>query len=311
MNHRIHIWKLLTLLVALTFFAACQPNPKPNLQKAEIKIQVKTAAVIRGNITDTLTIFGVLALRQEAWLSSQFDGRLTEFSLLKGASVVKGQRTGVIIPARREALLQASKNISDELKPLLEEQEKEIPLYSPVTGIVLNVLMHTGDVVAKGEHIAHIADLKTLDVQGEVPLQYLESVQHAKVLNIQFTNFTHPVFSLPIEAFAGSVSENQSLLIRLKLDNPTLKFRPGMRVKISFPTQEHKQALLVTRTALLEEEGQYSVFLIKNGKTIKKAVKVGIIQADIVEIISGVDENQIIAIDKVYSLKDNLEITTK
>jgi multidrug efflux pump subunit AcrA (membrane-fusion protein) len=291
--------------IALT---ACQSKPTDKGSKSKIKIYVKTAPVIRGDISDTISIFGQLALRQQAWLSSQFEGRLMDFSLLKGDKVGKGQLVGMILPARREALLQLADNVPAELKPLLDEQEKSIPLHCPVTGTVLDVLLYTGDVVGKGEHIVHIGDLRTLDVQGELPVQYLDLARKAKNVDVRFTNYNHPAITLPIETFTASVSENQSLIIRLKLNNPSLNFRPGMRVKISFSTPIHEAALLMPRSALVEEEGQNFVFVIDNGKSMKRLIETGIMQNDYVEIISGVEENQQLAIDKAYSLKDNLDV---
>jgi multidrug efflux pump subunit AcrA (membrane-fusion protein) len=302
------IRKLLLIMIAGIALIACQSTTAEKESKGKLKIHVKTAPVIRGDISDTISIFGQLALRQQAWLSSQFEGRLMDFSLLKGDKVGKEQLVGIIVPARREALLQLAGKIPSELKPLLDEQEKSIPLHCPVSGIVLEVLLHTGDVVGKGEHIAHIGDLRTLDIQGELPVQYLEQARNVKMVNVQFTNYSHPTITLPIETFTASVSENQSLMIRLKLNNPSLNFRPGMRVKISFSTPVHKAALLMPRSALVEEEGQNFVFVIENGKSMKHLVETGIMHSDFVEIISGVEENQLLAIDKAYSLKDNLEV---
>ncbi|MDB4582296.1 efflux RND transporter periplasmic adaptor subunit [Draconibacterium sp.] len=298
----------IAVLFPLLIMAACEPSTQTTSAKIEGKIQVKTAPVVRGDITDTISIFGELALRQEAWLSSQFEGRLTQFSMLKGDKVEKGQLAGIIIPARREALLQATDSIPDEYKYILNQQEKSIPLICPISGIVFDVLLHTGDVVAKGGHIVHIGDLRTLDVQGEMPVQFLEIARKTKRLKVEFTNFPSPALNLPIEAFTGEVSRNQSLMVRLKLDNPSLKYRPGMRVKISFPTPVHDDALLVPRQALVEEEGEYFLFTVEEGKTTKHGIDVGIMQNDVVEIISGVEENQLVAVEKAYSLKDNMEV---
>ncbi|MCD6354308.1 MAG: efflux RND transporter periplasmic adaptor subunit [Prolixibacteraceae bacterium] len=303
--------KKIPVLLGLIILSACQPKPEATKPKTELKLHIKTATIETGDITDTITVFGELALRQEAWLSSQFNGRLSNFSLLKGDKVAKGELMGQIVPARREALLQAADSIADELKPLLEQQEKIIPLFCPISGVVLDVLLHTGDVIAAGSHIAHIADLKTLDVQGEIPVQHLETVRKTKRLKVTFTNFEHAPFFLPVEAFTASVSENQSLIVRLKLNNPKLLFRPGMRVKISFPTSVHKNALLVPRQSLVEEEGQYSVFIIEKNIAKKQTVKTGIMHNDFVEIVSGVKENQQVAIEKAYSLKDNLKVIVK
>ncbi len=303
--------KLFSIMLVGIVLIACPSTPTHQELKSKIKIHVKIAPVIRGDINDTISFFGQLALRQQAWLSSQFEGRLTDFSLLKGDKVEKGQLAGIIIPARREALLQIADNIPDELKPLLDEQEKSIPLHCPVTGVVMNVLLHTGDVVGKGEHIVHIGDIRTLDVQGELPVQHLDLARNAKYVNVSFTNYIHPDITLPIETFTASVSENQSLMIRLKLNNPSLKFKPGMRVKLSIQTPQHKAALLMPRSALVEEEGQNFVFIIDNGKTIKRLVEIGMMNNDNVEILSGLEENQQVAIEKAYSLKDNLEVITE
>ena len=81
-----------------------------------------------------------------------------------------------------------------------------------------------------------------------------------------------------------------------------------MRVKISFPTPVHDDALLVPRQALVEEEGEYFLFTVEDGKTTKHGIDVGIMQNDVVEIISGVEENQLVAVEKAYSLKDNMEV---
>jgi len=311
MHHFSLYRKIVPVLIVGLLLYACNQAPKTTSKKTDIKIDIQTANVIRGDITDTIIFFGELALRQEAWLSSQFDGRLINFSLLKGDKVEKGELTGIIVPAGREALLQATDSIPDELKHLLEQQEKSIPLFCPITGIILDVILHTGDVLSKGDHIAHIGDLQILDIQGELPIHYLETVKKVKNLNIQFTNFSHPDLNLPIETFTGSVTENQSLIVRIKLNNPSLKFHPGMRVKISFATPVHKQVLLLPRSALVEEEGQYFVFAIEEGKTMKHLVKPGIMHSDYIEILSGIKENQQVAVEKAYSLKDNLEVIVK
>ncbi len=304
-------FKKISVWLTLLLFISCQPKQESPSPKTELKLSIKTATVISGEITDTVTVFGKLALRREAWLSSQFDGRLANFSLLKGDKISQGEKMGEIVPAGREALLQANDSIADNLKPLLEQQEKIIPLFCPIDGVVLDVMLHAGDVVAVGTHIAHLAKLGTLDVHAEIPVQHLATVRKVGRLKVIFTNFEHAPLYLPVEAFTAVVSENQSLIVRLKLKNPKELFRPGMRVKISFPSPAHRNALLVPREALVEEEGQYSVFIIDKNITKKQVVTTGIMHDDFVEIISGVNENDQVAIEKAYSLKDNLEVIVK
>ena len=84
-----------------------------------------------------------------------------------------------------------------------------------------------------------------------------------------------------------------------------------MRVKISFPAPVHTNALLVPRQALVEEEGKYFLFTVEEGLTKKRNIDVGIMKDDVVEVLSGVEENQLVVIEKAYSLKDNMEVITE
>ena len=303
--------KIWLLPFVATWIWGCSSPPPANESNSGSKLTIQTQPVKIGNITDTINMYGQVALRQEAWLASQFEGRLEGFSMLKGDKVSKGQLACIIIPAVKEALLQAIDSIPAEFRPLLEQEEKSIPLFCPISGTVLDVLLHTGDVVAKGSHIAHIGDLRVLDVQAELPVTYLGAAKKAKRLRIEFTNYPSPTLELPIEAFTGNVSKDQSLIVRLKLDNPSLNYRPGMRVKISFPAPVHENALLVPRQALVEEEGKYFLFVIENDVALKQPVTVGIMQNEVVEIIKGVKENQKVAIEKAYSLKDQMEVIAR
>ncbi|NOZ62225.1 MAG: efflux RND transporter periplasmic adaptor subunit [Calditrichaeota bacterium] len=275
-------------------------------------VKIKTAAVMRTDMVDTERIFGEIRLRYEAYLASQFDGRLEDFTLLPGDVVKKEERIGTIIPPSREALLQIINKISAEMKPLLEQQIKSIPLTSPMNGTVLKILHHSGDVVHSGEPIVHIGDTRILDVYGDLPIRYIPLIKKLQKIEIQFTNYPHSPMRLPIQAISAQVDQaKQTVPIRLRLDNPNGEFRPGMLVQLIFPGQEHKNTLIVPRSALLEEEGIFSVFVVKGKKVEKRLVKVGIFNNDNVEIINGVQAGEQVATQKAYSLVDGMEVVVE
>lgn len=303
---------LFFLLTGFIFILSCadsDPSPAP---PPDVKLHVRTAAVTRGDISDTLHVFGRVALRQEAFLASQFDGRLTDFSLLLGDRVKKAQQVGILIPARREALLQIADQVPAQLRPLLSDQIKPIPLYSPLDGIVLAVFHHSGDVVQKGEHIAQIGDLSRLDIRGDLPLRYLPAVQKAGIIRVDFLDYPHAPLRLPIAAISGNIQpDNQTVMLRLGLKNDKGEFRPGMMVKLSFPSLLHRGALLVPRQALLEDEGVFSLFVLKGNRVEQRQVKVGILRDGIAEILSGIHEGEQVVTRKAYSLEDGMEVVVE
>ncbi|NOZ56341.1 MAG: HlyD family efflux transporter periplasmic adaptor subunit, partial [Calditrichaeota bacterium] len=203
-------------------------------------------------MVDTVRIYGRVKLRHEVWLASQFDGRLSDFTLLMGDRVRKGQKIGEIVPPAREALLQAMPQVDPKLRPILERHVKTIPLLSPIDGVVLEVLHKQGDVVQKGEAIVHIGDLRVLDVRGDLPVEYLPVARKLRQMSVRFLDFSHPSVLLPVKAISGQAdATKQTVPIRLELRNPRGEFKAGVLVQIVFPGAEHRNTLAIPRAALL------------------------------------------------------------
>lgn len=303
------VQSLLMLILASALFIACRENAQTATEKSDPVVRVKTALASRADMIDTLNIFGAVALRQEAFLASQFDGRLSDFSLLLGDKVKKGEQIGTIVPPEREALLQVTGQMPVELRPVLEQQIKSIPLYSPLKGVVLEVMHHTGDVVQKGEQIVHIGDLSVLDVRGDLPVRDLPALRRAGKIHVAFVDYPHAPLGLPLEEISGKINtDNQTVVIRLQLANPAGEFRPGMLVRLAFPSEVHANTLTIPRPALQEEEGVFYVFVLKENIAERREVKVGILHDEAVEILEGVSENEKIVIEKAYSLEDGMEV---
>ncbi|MGW8316840.1 MAG: efflux RND transporter periplasmic adaptor subunit [Bacteroidales bacterium] len=294
--------------LVLMFVVSCNTNNTP-VPKDLPPLSIGVEEVARMDIADSIQIFGMVKLRQEAFLASQFDGRLTGFSLIRGDRVEEGQQIGTIVPPEREALNQTSAAMNEELQQIMEHEIREIPLYSPIHGTVLEVKQNNGDVVQKGESIVHIADLGNLDIYGDLPVIYLPQVKQLKSLRILFVDYPHRPLILPISAVDGQVDmQKQTIQIRLALDNPRDEYRPGMMVKLEFPDQVHRGALVISRSALLEEEGVYSVFVVHDHQVEKRDVQIGIKHDDYVEVISGLTEGDVVANEKAYSLTDGMKV---
>jgi multidrug efflux pump subunit AcrA (membrane-fusion protein) len=84
-----------------------------------------------------------------------------------------------------------------------------------------------------------------------------------------------------------------------------------MLVRLSSAGAHHRDAVVVPRPALLEEEGVYSVFVLLGNRVEKRLVKPGILQDDRVEILTGVQPGETVVTEKAYSLEDGMEVVVK
>ena len=300
---RFYIYALIFILL----ISCKQQETTSRIDLPPLTIQVEKVA--RMDITDSIQIFGIVKLRQEAFLASQFDGRLKGFSLLQGDRVKKDHKIGVIVPPMREALNQAMTEMNEQQQQIMAREIKEIPLFSPIRGTVLKVMQHNGDVVEKGESIVHIADLGKLDIYGDLPIAYLPLVKRLNTLKVAFVDYPHRPLLLPISAFDGKVDvQKQTIQIRLALNNPHVEYRPGMMVSLLFPDKVHTGSLVISRPALLEEEGVYSVFVVRYNQVEKGKIQIGIKHDDFVEVLLGLEEGEIVANRKAYSLIDGMKV---
>ncbi len=300
---------VVSLLIISVFSCRQEKTPATG---SDSFLHVNTVPVTRKTMTDTVSIYGRVELRSQAYLASQFDGRLADFSLLMGDRVSKDQRVATIVPAGREALLQTLEHVDADTRAVLEKQINTIPLISPITGVVLDVRHHTGDVVQKGEAIAFIGDLSVLDIYGDLPVRYLPLIRTMTHIPVTFVGYPRSPLSLPLKAVSGRVDDTkQTLPIRLELGNAGREYRPGMLVRLLLPDRVHESALVIPRSALLEEEGIYSAFVIKDGKAEKRILRIGITGTDWVEVLSGLAEKESVVTDKAYSLTEGMEVITE
>jgi multidrug efflux pump subunit AcrA (membrane-fusion protein) len=303
---------ILTFISFMLLGYSCK-GPDSKVNKNEfVPLKISTSKVITQDITDSVQIFGLVKARNEVYLSSQFSGRLKGFSLLQGDKVSEGQQIGVVIPPMREALSQVMSDLTDEQRKLVANEVNEIPLYSPISGTITEIMRKTGDVIQIGEPIVHISNLSVLDIYGDLPIVYLQQLRNLKSLKVSFIDYSHNPIDLAIGAIAAKVDEQkQSIQIRMTLNNKNEEFRPGMKVKMVFPDKIHRYSLIIPREALLEEEGIYSVFVVENSVAEQRTVEVGIKHADFVEILSGVENGEIVATKKVYSLTNGMKVSAE
>ena len=91
---------------------------------------------------------------------------------------------------------------------------------------------------------------------------------------------------------------------------------PDMGVKVSFlsePTPEEasappRQRLLVPKAAVRSTEGREVVFVVKEDRVERRAVKVGAAQGEQVEVVSGLTVGERVVVDGPASLVDGARV---
>ena len=274
---------------------------------SEFKVPVKIAVINKGNIQKKITIYGKLLPKQETKLSSQFAGRILNLTLSEGDRVVKGQTIAFIQSPQAEALQRVMQDDS-----LNNEKNSEIipyPVRAMFSGIVTKKYHYSGDVISTGEAILTLQDDSIYYLWGQLPANYLPDVKIGQQLEITFPDIKGKTFYARIETINSTVdNKTQMAQIRTSLTNPQHLLKSDLFVKISIILNSSKNTLLIPRSAILENDNGYFVFLKKQGKAIHKNINVGISNAETLEVKSGLNAGDSVIVLGNYELKDGMQV---
>ncbi|QSX77748.1 efflux RND transporter periplasmic adaptor subunit [Agrilutibacter solisilvae] len=175
---------------------------------------------------------------------------------------------------------------------------------APISGIVASRSIKTGNFVQINTPIIRIVDVSRLEAVLNVPERELATLKPG--LPVQLT-----VDALPGKVFTGAVDR-----VAPVVDSGSGTFRvicafegggtlqPGMFGRIRIDYDQRADALVVPRVALLEDESEPAVFVVRGDKSARVPVKLGYTDGEWAEVRSGVKQGEQVVIAGKTALRD-------
>ncbi|KVS41896.1 efflux RND transporter periplasmic adaptor subunit [Burkholderia ubonensis] len=189
-----------------------------------------------------------------------------------------------------------------------------VVLTSPEAGVVSELNVRDGAMVAPGQTLAKIAGLSTLWLIVEIPEALALSVQPGMTVDATFAGDPTQHFNGRIrEILPGISTTSRTLQARLEIDNAALKLTPGMLMRVRVAGQKAVSRLLVPSEAVITT-GKRSVVIVKNadGRLQPATVTAGNDIGNETEVLSGLNDGDTVVasgqflIDSEASLKSVL-----
>jgi HlyD family secretion protein len=151
-------------------------------------------------------------------------------------------------------------------------------------GVVTWVNKNIGASIRDGEPLARIADLGSFKVAGSVSESGLDqlSIHMPVVVRVSDLLLRGRVTNISPAVSNGIVSFD------VQLDERNHKaLRPNMKVDVFLVTATRNKVTRVTNGPVFTGSDLQDVFVLKNGKAVKRSVKTGLSNFDYIEIVSG------------------------
>jgi Cu(I)/Ag(I) efflux system membrane fusion protein len=320
--------------------AATNENNTLTLTNSEIELaNITTERVSQHTISQTRIVNARLHVNQDnsSVISSRIAGRIERLFMKEtGRAVKQGEPlyeiySETLLTLQREYLLAIEQNevLGKEEKKyqtILAASEAKLLLYglnknqisqlgqmkvmqprttflSPTSGIVSEIEAAEGQYVNEGSRLYRIENLSSLWIEAEL---YSSEVRYAKLgskISVRVSGFESEDISATINFLSPEFKANtQITTMRAILSNPGLRFKPGMQAQV-FLAHSARQALTIPTDAVIRDGMGAHVYVLTNENAFEpRMIKIGVEDSNQVEIVSGLEENEIVAVTGAYLL---------
>lgn len=172
--------------------------------------------------------------------------------------------------------------------------QTHLTLSAPRTGVMTELNVRNGAMVAPGQTIAKVASLTNLWLVIDVPESQALRMQPGMPVDATFAGDPSTHFSGRIrEILPGIQTDSRTLQARLTIANPDLKLTPGMLMRVRVQSLARASRLMVPSEAIITT-GKRSIVIARDedGRLRPVVITPGIDIGDETEIVSGLAEGQ-------------------
>jgi len=182
---------------------------------------------------------------------------------------------------------------------------------APFDGRVGLRRVSVGTLISPGTVITTLDDTRTVKLDFTIPETFLSVVQPG--LEIAARSVAYPD-----ETFRGTVSgvdsrvdaATRAVTVRALLPNKAGLLKPGMFLTVRL-SRGAIDALLVPEEALVPEQGDVFVYVVKDGKAAKRKVRIGERRVGDVRVIEGLAVGESVVTEGTQKLRDGATVTVQ
>jgi HlyD family secretion protein len=177
---------------------------------------------------------------------------------------------------------------------------EQMHIEAPADGVVLRRQVEPGDVVQPGRTLLILARTGTVELSVQADEKNMAALRIGQIAVASADALPEQSFDARVSFIAPAVdSERGTIEVRLTVAKPPVGLRPDMTVSVNIEVERRARAVTITEQALRDlNSNRPWVFLVRDGRAVRREVRVGIRGDGIVEVLQGLSEsNQVIAQD--------------
>ncbi len=200
----------------------------------------------------------------------------------------------------RVALDQARKRLRDSV------------IHAPVSGEIRKKFVNPGAYVEAPTPLFSLVDNKKLELESPVATADLAPIRRGQRVTFQVNSYPGVNFEGAIEEINPAVeTDSRSANIRIQVNNASGRLKAGMFAQGEILTGTVGHAVVIPAAAIYREDRtakQSSVFVVENGKAVRRSVTIGRERNGEIEISQGLKPGDLLIVEQSIELAEGVRV---
>lgn len=213
----------------------------------------------------------------------------------------------------REAALKQAKGQLESAEGKYDAAEADLSyseIRSPINGVVTDRPLFAGETATSGTPLITVMDVSALIAKLHLPQPEVQNLKTGDGASVAVPGLDHPV-SGKITVISPALDPGSTTVeLWVRIENPHHTLRPGTAVKVTLASKAIPNTLVVPTVAIvLTNVGQKAVMVVdKDSVAHLTPVRVGVVDGDETQILSGISAGQRIVTQGAYGLDDGTKV---
>lgn len=299
---KLHCWqtgaRVLAMAVAMTLVAGCNGKAEKEDANAQSAIPVEVAQASQQSVTANYSGTATLEAVGDAQVVAKTTGIVLKLAVEEGMAVRKGEVLAVLdddvarnklnqatatLKKAQAAFEKADKGYALRITPRtqydsdkydLETQRAVVAgaqldlsytrIVAPISGVIAKRSVKLGNLVQTNQVLFEIVDMDPLQAVLNVPERDLDTLKPGQPVRMKVDALRGKTFEGRVARIAPVVdSASGTFRATCEFRDATKTLMPGMFGRIEVAYDERHAALVVPRNAIVEEDGESSLFVIE------------------------------------------------
>lgn len=340
--------KLLLILIPIIILslAAGGCGRKTNAVTSTPEIPVKVTTVQKGSLGEVFVTTGTLEANQEVSITPKVSGRIAKVHVKMGDYVTANQilveleqDDYAIGLARAEASYKQSRENYERSQKLFAEkiispqeferaqtefqineaaykqaknQLEDTKIRAPFSGQIGFSDATLGKLVSQSAPLLSVVDLSSVFVTVNLSDSYISQAKIGQTAEISLSSFTGQTFTGKIAQIAPAADKtSKTFPVKIVLDNSSHRFKAGMLAEAKLSFNQRSDVLKIPAEAIIDEVGTKAVYVVEKDTARRRTVTPGITDGRMVEIVSGLAEEEFVVILGQNNLEEGSKVVVK